>query len=55
MTASCRRVSLTTNAEGGALVRFTLPAKIERGDGLLTVLVEDGGVTESVSKSVPIC
>lgn len=48
------RVRLTTNAEGGALVRFTLPGDIARGDGLLTVLVEDGGVTESVSKSVPI-
>ena len=48
------RVSAMTNAEGGALVKFTLPASIERGDGLLTVLVEDGGVTESVSKSVPI-
>jgi hypothetical protein len=48
------RVRLTTNAEGGALVRFSLPGQIARGDGLLTVLVEDGGVTESVSKSVPI-
>ena len=48
------RVRFTTNADGGALVKFTLPANIERGDGLLTVLVEDGGVTESVSKSIPI-
>ena len=47
-------VSARTNAEGGALVRFTLPGKIERGDGLLTVLVEDGGITESVSKRIPI-
>jgi hypothetical protein len=52
--AELPRVNVTTNAEGGALVKFTLPANIERGDGLLTVLVEDGGVTESVSKSVPI-
>jgi hypothetical protein len=48
------RVALTTNAEGGGLVKFTLPAKIDVGDGLLTVLVEDGGVTESISKSIPI-
>jgi len=48
------RVRITTNAEGGALVRFTLPGNIERGDGLLTVLVDEGGVTESISKSVPI-
>jgi hypothetical protein len=48
------RVALTTNAEGGGLVRFPLPADIARGDGLLTVLVDDGGVTESISKRVPI-
>ncbi|MCA9545276.1 MAG: hypothetical protein KC613_12820, partial [Myxococcales bacterium] len=47
-------VELSTNAEGGGLVKFTLPAEIAEGDGLLTVLVEDGGVTESVSKRVPI-
>lgn len=47
-------ISVTTNAAGGALIRFQLPAKIERGDGLLTVLVEDAGVTESISKRVPI-
>jgi hypothetical protein len=48
------RVKLKTNADGGGLVRFTLPKQIEREDGLLTVLVEDGGVTESVSKRIPI-
>jgi len=48
------RVRLTTNSDGGGIVRFTLPQSISRGDGLLTVLVEDGGVTESISKRVPI-
>lgn len=48
------RVALTTNDDGGGLVRFTLPDSIRAGDGLLTVLVEDGGVTESVSKRIPI-
>ncbi|MCA9540547.1 MAG: hypothetical protein KC620_16720, partial [Myxococcales bacterium] len=47
-------INLTTNADGGGLVRFKLPGQIERGDALLTVLVDDGGVTESVSKRVPI-
>ncbi len=47
-------VQATTNAEGGAIVRFTLPDQIELGDALLTVLVDDGGITESVSKRVPI-
>lgn len=48
------RLRTTTNAEGAALVKFTLPAEIANGDGLLTILVEDGGVTESISKSIPI-
>lgn len=43
-----------TDALGKAELRFTLPAQIARGDGILTVLVQDGGVTESVSKRVPI-
>ena len=48
------RVTFTTNAEGGALVKVQLPATIAVGDGLLTILVEDGGITESISKAVPI-
>lgn len=48
------RVEATTNAAGGAVVRFTLPDDIALGDGLLTVLVSDGGVTESISRRVPI-
>ncbi|MFT4627197.1 MAG: hypothetical protein ACI8PZ_005878 [Myxococcota bacterium] len=47
-------VRFTTNAAGEGLVAFTLPDSIEVGDGLLTVLVEDGGLVESVSKAVPI-
>jgi len=47
-------VQVRTNAYGGGIVRFTLPKAISRGDALLTVLVEDGGVTESISRSVPI-
>ncbi|MBI4820307.1 MAG: hypothetical protein HY791_28840 [Deltaproteobacteria bacterium] len=47
-------VTVQTNPEGGAVVKVQLPSRIERGDGLLTVLIEDGGVTESVSKRVPI-
>jgi alpha-2-macroglobulin-like protein len=48
------RVPVTTDASGGALVRFTLPRDIARGDGLLTILADDGGITESVQKRVPI-
>lgn len=45
---------VTTDAAGAAIVKLTLPKQIERGDALLTVLVDDGGVTESVSKRIPI-
>jgi len=47
-------VRFRTNGAGEGLVRFDLPDAIDVGDGLLTVLVEDGGITESVSKRVPI-
>jgi alpha-2-macroglobulin-like protein len=48
------RATMTTNSEGGAIVRAKLPDEIQVGDGLLTVLVADGGVTESVSRRIPI-
>ena len=48
------RVALQTDSEGSGLVRFRLPERIEVGDGLLTVLVEDGGVTESITRRIPI-
>ncbi|MFK7927895.1 MAG: MG2 domain-containing protein [Myxococcota bacterium] len=44
----------TTSKDGAVLVSATLPSVLETGDGLLTVLVEDGGITESISRSVPI-
>jgi alpha-2-macroglobulin-like protein len=52
--AEVARVPVKTDKEGKALVRFQLPASIARGDGLLTVLVEDAGVTESIQKRIPI-
>lgn len=45
---------LTTDETGAVLVAAPLPADLDTSDGLLTVLVEDGGVTESISRSVPI-
>ncbi|MCX5744028.1 MAG: MG2 domain-containing protein, partial [Proteobacteria bacterium] len=44
------RVAITTDKDGKATARFQLPAQIARGDGLFTVLVDDGGVTESIQK-----
>ena len=48
------RVALSTNANGEGLVRFVLPGQIATGDGLLTILADDGGLTESVAKRIPI-
>jgi hypothetical protein len=52
--AEVARLPVTTDAAGNAAVRFTLPAKIERGDALLTVSVEDAGITESIQKRIPV-
>lgn len=52
--AEVARLETTTDARGGAVARFSLPGSIQVGDGLLTVLVEDGGITESISRSIPI-
>ena len=48
------RVDLGTDGEGNGLVRFRLPDRIETGDGMLTLLVQDGGITESISRRIPI-
>ncbi len=47
-------VSLKTDDKGDGLIKFTLPAQIATGDGLLTVLADEGGLTESISKRIPI-
>jgi hypothetical protein len=54
MARPCRRWQLRTDEEGDGLVRFNLPADISQGDGLLTVMADDGGITESIAKRVPI-
>jgi len=48
------RVPIKTDKEGKAFAKFQLPAHIARGDGLLTILADDGGVVESVQKRIPI-
>jgi alpha-2-macroglobulin-like protein len=45
---------LETDATGAVMVSGNLPADLASGDGLLTVLVESGGITESISRSIPI-
>ncbi len=48
------RVPLKTDKAGTTTAKFQLPAKIARGDGLLTILADDSGVTESIQKRIPI-
>jgi hypothetical protein len=52
--AEVARIAIKTDGDGKASVGFTLPGAIARGDGLLTVLADDGGVTESIQKRIPI-
>ena len=52
--AEVERLSIKTDREGKATAKFKLPAKMTRGDGLLTILADDGGVTESIQKRIPI-
>ncbi|MBW2254615.1 MAG: hypothetical protein JRI25_08465, partial [Deltaproteobacteria bacterium] len=46
--------ALRTDDTGAVFVTAELAADLSTSDGLLTVLVEDGGVTESISRAVPI-
>jgi len=39
---------------GAFQVKFTLPKEIERGDGQLAVVVDDGGTRETMAKTIPI-
>lgn len=39
---------------GKCVARFTLPTKIERGEGTLAMVIQDGGVVETASKTIPI-
>jgi alpha-2-macroglobulin-like protein len=48
------RTKITIDKEGNALAKFNLPKEMAKGDGLLTILAEDGGVTESIQKRIPI-
>lgn len=48
------RVPVTMSNTGNAEARFELPATIERGEGTLAFVIEDGGVVETASKTIPI-
>jgi hypothetical protein len=47
-------VKTKTNAVGRAVVRFTLPGTIQRGDATLAVNFADAGTPETISRPVPV-
>lgn len=48
------RVPTTVDAQGRATVSFPLPKAIERGEGTLAFTIEDGGVIETATKTIPL-
>jgi uncharacterized protein YfaS (alpha-2-macroglobulin family) len=47
-------VPTTIDEQGNASAKFQLPPSIARGDGSLAFVIEDGGVVETASKTIPI-
>jgi len=48
------RVPTTVDAVGHATATFPLPASIERGEGAVAFAIQDGGVVETATKTIPI-
>lgn len=48
------RVPATVGPKGLCTVSFDLPRSIARGEGALAFAIEDGGVVETASKTIPI-
>lgn len=46
--------TVQTNSEGNATVRFSLPKELKTIDGLLNIMIDFEGATESISRSIPI-
>jgi uncharacterized protein YfaS (alpha-2-macroglobulin family) len=44
----------TVDERGNASARFNLPPAIARGEGSLSFVIEDGGVVETATKTIPI-
>ena len=52
--AEVHRGKTKIDAKGNCTARFQLPEKIERGEGSLAMIIEDGGVVETAAKTIPI-
>lgn len=48
------RQSAKTAGDGEAKIQFNLPKELQSNDGLLNVMIEYNGLTESISRSIPI-
>jgi hypothetical protein len=44
----------TVDGSGNAGANFKLPAAIARGEGVLAMIIEDGGTVETATKTIPI-
>jgi hypothetical protein len=44
----------TIDASGNAGATFKLPAAIARGEGIIAMVIQDGGAVETASKTIPI-
>ncbi|MBK8845776.1 MAG: hypothetical protein IPO27_04085 [Bacteroidetes bacterium] len=44
----------STGNDGSTYIRFLLPRKLKSNDGILNVMIEHDGITESISRSIPI-
>src|SRR5262249_52855324 len=47
-------ISARTDAEGKVNVKFKLPAQMDRGQGTLSVVFDDGTGPETIAKPIPI-
>lgn len=52
--AEIARFFVPVDVKGKGTVRFQLPPRIARGDGLVTLQVDAGGITESAQRRIPI-
>src|SRR5437667_1312269 len=44
----------TVDSSGNASASFRLPAAIARGEGVMAMIIEDGGTVETATKTIPI-
>jgi hypothetical protein len=49
-----RKVMASVGPKGNCAVSFKLPKQIARGEGSLAMIIEDGGVVETATKTIPI-